>query len=473
MSRNSKPNLLYVLADQLRYQSCGHAGDPRARTPNLNAFAREGVDFRNAISGHPVCAAYRASLFTGKYTTSTGMVINELRINPNHECIGHALTRSGYDTSYIGKWHLWANQLGNHDDPKNSFTPPGPYRLGFDGFWASYGFHHEYYKGYYHTDSPEKIPCEGYEPDVQTDLAIERIEHHSRGDRPFAVFLSVGTPHSPLRADNVPPEYLRMFAEDTELHEFDYPPNYKPEDDPYSDNWGKFRPPDSRGQLPNWMRVYYAMTANLDWNFGRLMKALDKAGVRENTIVVFTSDHGEMFGAQGRLAKNIFYEEAVRVPFLMRLPGRTPEGRVSDACLNTVDIMPTLLSAMDLPIPSQVEGTDLSHCAFGKPGPEPEAALLQNTGACASWDPGFEWRAVRNKRHTFAIYRRDGKELLFDNRTDPYQMRNLADDPAHRDVKEHLRSVMKQRMEAIGDTNESSAWYRDNWTRDRCIVIPR
>ena len=125
------------------------------------------------------------------------MVINELRLNPNHECLGHVLTRAGYDTSWIGKWHLYANEWGNHEEPRNSYTPPGPHRLGFDGYWAAYGFHHEYYRGYYHTDSPEKIPVEGYEPDVQTDLAIERIRACFRGDKPFALFLSVGTPHDP------------------------------------------------------------------------------------------------------------------------------------------------------------------------------------------------------------------------------------------------------------------------------------
>ncbi len=156
------PNIVYVFADQLRYQSCGHAGDRKARTPNLDAFASQGTSFKNAVSGHPVCAPYRASMLTGKYTTSTGMVINEMRVNPNHDSLAHVLTRGGYETAYIGKWHLYANQLGNHEDPKNSFTPPGPHRLGFDGFWASYGFHHENYRGYFHTDSPEKIPVEGY-----------------------------------------------------------------------------------------------------------------------------------------------------------------------------------------------------------------------------------------------------------------------------------------------------------------------
>ena len=122
-----QPNLVYVFADQLGYRSCGYAVDEavqpvRPHTPNIDALARQSMDFCNAVSGHPVCAPYRASLLTGKYTTSTGMVINELRMNPNHHCFGHVLTENGYDTSYIGKWHLWASELGNHHDPKNAYT---------------------------------------------------------------------------------------------------------------------------------------------------------------------------------------------------------------------------------------------------------------------------------------------------------------------------------------------------------------
>ncbi len=185
----AKPNVVFIIADQLRYQSCGFAGDARARTPQLDALAKQGVVFRNAVSGHPVCAAFRASLFTGKYTTSTGMVINELRMNTNHVFLAQVLDRAGYDTAYIGKWHLWAKELGNHYDPKNSFVPPGPYRFGFDGFWAAYNFHHEYYKAYYHTDSPEKIAVNGYEPDVQTELAIGQVKRLAEAGKPFALFV--------------------------------------------------------------------------------------------------------------------------------------------------------------------------------------------------------------------------------------------------------------------------------------------
>jgi arylsulfatase A-like enzyme len=471
---HARPNLVFVLADQLRYQSCGFAGDAKARTPNLDTLAGQGVVFRNAVSGHPVCAPYRASLFTGKYTTSTGMVINELRMNPNHECLGHVLTRGGYETAYIGKWHLWANELGNHHDPKNSFTPPGPHRLGFDGFWAAYNFHHEYYKGYYHTDRPEKVPVDGYEPDVQTEMAIGLISRYARQDKPFALFLSVGTPHDPWNPENVPPEYYAMFAdEENAPPRFALPPNHKPENDPYSDAWGRFKTPRERESLLRMMRGYYAMTANLDWNLGRLLKAIDEAGVRDNTVVVFTSDHGEMMGAHGRRAKNIFYEEAVRVPFVVRWPGKTPAGSSSDACLNTPDIMPTLLGMAGLPIPAKVEGADLSHCAFGRPGPEPEAALMQNTGACAAWEDGYEWRALRDKQYTYAIYRKDRKELLFDNLADPWQLRNLAEEPDQQQRMKRFRALLKKRMDEIEDTFEACTWYRDHWTKDRIITRVR
>ncbi len=469
----SKPNLVFILADQLRYQSCGFGGDAKARTPQLDALAGQGVVFRNAVSSHPVCAAFRASLFTGKYTTSTGMVINELRMNTNHVFLAHVLDRAGYDTAYIGKWHLWANQLGNHYDPKNSFVPPGPYRFGFNGFWAAYNFHHEYYRAYYHTDTPEKIPVKGYEPDFQTELAIGQVKHLATAGKPFALFISIGAPHDPWDRDNVPAQYYDMFADDGPTPRFALPPNYKPENDPYADAWGRFKGPAERKQIPEWMRVYYGMVANLDWNVGRLLKAIDDAGIRDNTIVVFTADHGEMMGAQGRHAKNIFYEEAARVPLVMRWPGRIPAGLSSDACLTTSDIMPTLLGMAGLPIPAKVEGMDLSHCAFDKPGPEPEAALLENTGACAAWEDGHEWRALRSKRYTYAIYRKDRKEFLFDDLKDPYQFHNLADNPAEAQTLGHFRALLKTRMQDLGDTFEASTWYRVHWIEDRVIMHVR
>ncbi len=465
MRESQRPNLIYVFADQLRARSCGYAGDARARTPNLDAFAAQSRNFTNAVSGHPVCAPYRASLLTGKYTTGTGMVINELRINPNQRCFAHVLTDAGYETAYIGKWHLWANELGHHDDPKNAYIPPGPYRLGFDDFWAAYNFHHSYVDAYYHADSPERVVMRGYEPDGQTDLAIEQLGRLAESDAPFALFLSYGTPHDPWISDNVPEAYEALFRDVA----FSLPPNYCPENDPHADGWATLSE-EERQQLTDWMRVTYAMVANLDWNLGRLLDAIDALDLSEETIVVFTSDHGELFGAHGRHAKNIFYDEAVRVPFLVRWPDRVPAGSTADVCLNTPDIMPTLLTLMDLPVPEGVEGMDLSHCALDEAGPEPEAALMMGTGATAIFADGHEWRALRSKRYTYAVYRVDGQELLFDNQEDPYQMRNLVDDPAHTAVLAEFRELLRARMAAINDTFEACTWYRDHWTRDRIIL---
>ncbi|MEM7029385.1 MAG: sulfatase [Chloroflexota bacterium] len=460
-----KPNLIYVFADQLRYQSCGYAGDEKAQTPRIDQLAAESVNFNNAVSGHPMCAPYRASLFTGKYSSSTGMVINELRLNPDHHhCFGQVLDTGGYETYYIGKWHLYANELGHHEAARNSYTPPGPHRLGFDGFWASYGFHHTYNDQYYHTDSPEKIVIPGYEPDGQTTLAIEKLTEAAVNDQPFALFLSLGTPHDPWGSDNVPAEYLARFQDTS----FSLPPNYKPQDDPYGDKWASLSEAE-RDALPEWMRVYYAMTANLDWNVGRLLDAIDQLGLNDNTIVVFTSDHGEMFGAQGRRAKNIFYEEAVRVPFLIRWSGHTASGESCDALLNTPDIMPTLLSLLELRIPAGVEGSDLSHRVLGQPGPEPETALLHGMGACAIFEDGHEWRGLRSKQFTYATYLVDESELLFDHEADPYQMHNLADDPQYAQTVAHFRHTLETRLQALNDPFETCTWYEAHWTENRII----
>ena len=470
-SQNKPPraNLLYVLADQLGLSACGYAGDKLARTPNIDRLAGEGTDFRNAVSGHPVCAPYRASLFTSKYTTSNGMVINELRLSPEHECLGHVLTRSGYRTGYIGKWHLWANQLGNHGADRNAFIPPGPYRLGFDGYWAAYNFHHVYHDAYYYTDAPKKLPYgpKGtYEPDAQTDMALSFLKQAAGKDQPFALVVSYGTPHDPWSPSNVPRKYLDLFRKT----DFPAGKSFSTRSDPYGDGWARLPKGFNLDTVNAWKRGYYAMTANLDWNVGRLLAGLKKAGLADNTIVVFTSDHGEMFGAHGRRAKNIFYDEAVRIPFLVRWPGRVPAGRDADACLNTVDIMPTLLGLLGLAVPKSAEGMNLAHCALGKPGPEPEAAMLQCTGTTAAWRDGHEWRGLRDKRFTYAVYRRDRSELLFDNQADPAQMKNLINDPQFASHAQRLRDLLKRKMKEIGDTFERCTWYRDNWTRDRNIL---
>jgi arylsulfatase A-like enzyme len=461
---NRKPNLIYVFADQLRYQSCGYAGDELARTPNMDRLASEGSNVHQAVSSTPVCAPYRASLMTGKYQSSTGMVINEIRLSPEHKCFGHVLTEAGYNTGYIGKWHMWANQLGHHDLIKNGFVPPGPYRLGFDGLWAAYNFNHYYFHSPYFLNNAEPHIRQGYEPDGQTDMAIDFVKHAARRDEPFALFLSWGPPHYPWGLDNVDPKWSEQFRN------VDIPlsPNYSSKSDPYADNWQKL-PENYDSVVHNWMRTYYAQTASLDANLGRLMQAVEAAGLADDTIFVFTSDHGEMFGAHGRQAKLIFYEEAARIPFLVRWPKKIAKKTVTDVPLCTPDIMPTLLSMMGLPIPCTVEGQDLSAAVLGQRSNLKDTAHMQGMGATAAWADGTEWRALRDREYTYAIYRKDHSELLFNNRRDPYQLINLAEDRTYRSTLQHYRGVSEAWRKEQNDTFEACSWY-ERWTKDRNIV---
>lgn len=461
-TQKKQPNLIYVFADQLRYQSCGFAGDNKAHTPNIDQFAAESVSFSNAVSGYPVCGPYRNSLFTGKYPSSTGMVINELRCMPDPDALGHVLTRNGYESAYIGKWHLY----GRHHEEQ--FVPPGAYRLGFDGYFAANNFHHHYYNGFYYTEDGERQEMNGYEPDIQTDMAIDYLQNR-QDSKPFALILSYGTPHDPWEWDNCSEVDNALFRNVS----FPEPPNYK---DASADvYWGPLMT--SEWFLNHWkpnreqyLQVYYAMTANLDRNFGRLLQAIRDQGLEQDTVIVFTSDHGEMFGAQGRIAKKIFYEEAIKVPFLVHWKGTTPEGHVSDACLNVPDIMPTLLDLMGLSIPESIEGASLSAQVLGKEGPEPEAAFMQGMGHTYLWRDGDEWRAVRDKRYTFARMRHDSSEYLFDHENDPYQLHNLVSDPAHQETLEHYRSMLLRRMEQLNDSFEACTWYENQWIKDRIIV---
>jgi len=248
---NERPNLVYIFADQLRYFSCGYAGDEYARTPNIDRLASQGCNFHEAISSTPVCAPYRASLLTGKYQSSTGMVINELRLSPEHEGFGHVLSRNNYRTAYIGKWHLWANELGHHELTRNAFVPPGPYRLGFDGLWQAYNFNHEYYDSpYFENDTTRHIRRE-YEPDGQTDAAIQFLEQAGKGDQPFALFVSWGPPHDPWDQKNVRPDDIELFRGVTlpKRH------NYSETPDPYADNWAHITPEYPK-QIDGFQRTY-------------------------------------------------------------------------------------------------------------------------------------------------------------------------------------------------------------------------
>ncbi|MDP6633617.1 MAG: sulfatase [Phycisphaerae bacterium] len=461
--KSKAPNIIYVFADQLRADVLGYSGDKKAITPNFDKFAAESMNMTNAVSVMPVCAAYRSSLITGKYPSSTGMIVNEINMNPNHRTIAHVLGDAGYDLGYVGKWHL--------NDQHRRPTPKGPERMGFDGFWAAYGFNHNSYGSYYYTDDDDgklkRVAIKGHGPEEFTNIAMNYIDKASKKDKPFAMFLSWNPPHDPWGQRNVPKENYEKFKD----AKFGLPENFKSKPDPYMDRYPRFALSKEKWNekfletgLQSCLRTYYAMVNNLDDQFGRLLAKLDKLGIADNTIVVFSSDHGEMFGSQGRMFKLTFYDEAARIPMLIRYPGKVKSG-TSDACINTPDIMPTLLGLADLGgnIPKEVEGSDLSAVIRGKSGAEPDAAFMQGLGHTYRWIDGFEWRAVRDKRFTYAKYLRDGKELLFDRKKDPLSKTDVAGDRAYRDDLARLRKTMKSKMTELKDEFKPCSWYRDNW----------
>ena len=463
-----RPNILIILADQLRYHSCGYAGDERAVTPNIDRLAAEGMSFDNYVVNTPVCAATRATLWTGKYASTHGMVVNEMRLNPNHDALGHLLTEKGYTCDYIGKWHLWANQAGHHHLVQNAFCPPGPYRLGFDGLWAAYNFNHGNYKSYYFRDTSDRIPVEGWAPKTYTDIAIKRLEEHADNEKPFAMVVSYSPPHGPWKQDNVPPWWYDRFANVS----FALPPTWSDTPDQYMDRntetrqwlrvWKK--------NLPEYLRIYYAMTGALDEQVGRLIQTVDRLKMDRDTIVIFSSDHGEQLGCNARVLKMTFYDRSARVPFLVRWKGKIPAGRRSNACMSAVDVMPTICGMLGVRFPDSTDGIDLSDSTRVDCSCEPDFAFLQGMGHTFLWKDGFEWRAIRDQRYTYARYLRDGKELLFDNVKDPQQSRNLAADPAAADELARMRQWLNEKMLATGDRFKPCTWYRDRWTENRVIL---
>ena len=465
-SDQKRPNLIFVFADQLRADALGYSGNNQAITPNIDKFSKRAINFTNAVSVTPVCAPYRASLFTGKYTSSTGMVINELNLNPNNRTIAHVLGDAGYNLGYVGKVHL-------NDQHQRSF-PKGPERFGFDGYWAAYSFNHQSFRSFYYTDdengNEKRVDLSGqYGPEVFTGLAMNFIKKESTNDNPFALFLSWNPPHDPWVKSNVLPSDYERFKNT----KFELPDNFRNIPDKYMDRYPQeFFKGDTAwrqdfingGGYQEAMRCYYAMVNSIDEQFSRILTLLDSLNISENTIVVFTTDHGEMFTSQGRMYKLTFYDEAARVPLLIRYPKINTHG-TNDICINTPDLAPTLLGLMGLEdeIPEEMEGKDLSFTLKDTKGEEPAFAFMQGMGHTYLWKDGYEWRAIRDKQYTYAKYLKDGSEFLFDREIDPQEKKNLIDEKKYSTILDKLRTEMNDKMTQLGDDFHECTWYRDHW----------
>ncbi|NCO34559.1 MAG: hypothetical protein AUJ92_07415 [Armatimonadetes bacterium CG2_30_59_28] len=453
------PNLLLVFADQMRYTSLGCAGEEAVKTPNLDRFAAQGAMLTNAVSTCPVCVPYRGSLLTGRYPLSSTVFTNNIQLPPDMPSMSKMLKEAGYSTGYIGKWHL------RGEPALEGFVPPGPMRHGFE-YWAVHNCSHDYRNATYYRDGSEPIKLPGWEPDGQTDLAIEFLRAHIRPEtedrKPFALVMSWGPPHTPFIA---PPEYEALYAPER----ITLRPNVRMVEDwvTFGDNGGYDRRyADPEMVLKDFIARYYAAITNLDWNFGRLTAALDELGIAEDTIVVFTSDHGDMLGSHGQLHKLQPWEESVRVPFLIRYPGKVKVGMRTEVPFGTPDILPTLFGMMGLKVPHGVEGSDLSPALLGKPMETPQSAVLLCVTSSVTWGQrwtncskggwgmpfGFirPYRGVRTRTHTY-IRDRQGPWFLYDNEHDPYQLTNLIETKGKSAVLPELDRELNDWLERTGD----------------------
>ncbi len=295
----SRPNVLFVLCDEWRAQATGYAGDTNAHTPALDRLAGESVNFVNACSNHPVCCPCRGSLITGQFPLTHGLFLNDEELKPMGTTLGQAFAAAGYRTGWIGKWHMYGSPEGRYER-RSAFIPPD-HRFGFQYWKANECTHNYNHSIYYEDDDPSPKYWQGYDAIAQTTDACTFMEQQARTRDPFLLVLSMGPPHFP--AHTAPERYEALYRDrDIRLR-----PNV---------------PPESREKAVNDLRGYYAHIAALDDCVARLLSTVDKAGIADNTIVVFTSDHGDMLGSQGRpmTTKHVGWDESIRVPFLLRPP---------------------------------------------------------------------------------------------------------------------------------------------------------
>ncbi len=441
-----KPNVVILLADQWRAQAAGFAKDPNALTPNLDRLASQSVRFTTAVSCCPVCSPYRASLMTGRYPLSHGVFLNDVTLGNDAVSMAQAFACVGYDTAYIGKWHL-----DGHG--RSAYIPPDR-RQGFD-YWKVLECTHDYNRSLYYGRSPEILQWPGYDAIAQTQDACDYIRTHD-GEKPFLLILSWGPPHDPY--GTAPKPYRDRF-------------------DPQRIQLRPNVPPDTADWARTNLAGYYAHCLALDDCVGRILRSLDQSARSSETILVFTSDHGDMLGSHGMTHKQKPFDESILVPLLMRLPNSgSAQPRTIENPISAPDLMPTVLGLCGIATPETAEGTDYSRAILEGKSLDSRAALIECPSPFGQWDRrhgGREYRGVRTGRWTYV---RDltGPWLLFDNHNDPYQMENLVNRPEVSDWQRQLDGWLTEKLRQTRDEFLPGPEYvrRWNWTVDEDGTVP-
>jgi len=455
-SAATRPNLVFVFPDEMRRQAMAFLNEDPVITPNLDRLAGEGLALTSAVSNFPVCSPYRGMLMTGKYPFSNGVISNCFSadlaktsyLRQADRCLSDVLRDAGYNCGYIGKWHLDRPHEPYVEPPRgggwgvwDEFVPPER-RHGF-GFWYSYNCYDGHMTPHYWTTGAsrdEKTEIREWSVKHEADVAIEYIENSDGKrrdpDKPFALFVAHNPPHMPFNL--VPDEYVARYGDRTYRDLLTRPNvDLSIEDGPTA-------------QAKRWVKHYFAAVTGIDEHLGRILACLKEQDLEDNTIVVFTSDHGDMMGSHDLMHKNQIYEESFGVPFIIRWPGKVKAGTREDMLFSAPDVMPSLLGLIGLQgmIPEGVEGTDHSGVLLGKSTARPDSALYMHINPAS---PQYGRRGLRTPRYTFVVERRKGGEqmILHDNERDPYQLKNVADQS--KPVVAELTKELNAWLESTGD----------------------
>lgn len=381
----TRPNILFVLTDDLRWDGLGAYGNASVRTPNLDALAREGLRFDAFYVASPVCQDSRAAFLTGLYPHQAGIEQKQLRhrIADGVDTLATHLGRAGYVTGFVGKAHLAS------DPSRWGFAEVPLYLPGSGGPFAPEQRHRMFVKG-------REKRVEGHAPRRLVNAAIRFVERH-RDERWF-LWVAPTSPHFPYEAH---PDFV-----------------YRPEDlDPPPG-----LPPGQFSGLGRW-QGYYSLVSRLDHHLGRLFARLDELGLSENTLVLVTSDNGIMHGSHGTAGKGVWYDEATRVPALLRWPGRMAAGSTSASLVSSVDLLPTLLELAGLDVPADLEGRSFLPVLAG------EATRSLAYSEFVTHTRGRQWAMVRDGRYKL-VELPGGRGRLYDLERDPYELENRVEDPA-------------------------------------------
>jgi len=448
MSKNSvdKPNILFFFSDQQRWDTLGCYGQEMNTTPNLDRMAAEGVRFEHAFSPQPACGPARACLQTGKYASELGCFRNEIELPQNEKTIANWISEAGYEVGYIGKWHL-ACTTSNEEFllppvPREPRTPlqkepvPPEKRGGYDYWLASDAIEwtSHSYDGHVFDANMQQVEFKGYRADCVTDFALDYLRSRD-GQKPFFLFLSQLEPHQEVDT-NI---YECPLGLEKRFENYPVPGDLADTDAYWQENYAR----------------YLAACNNLDTNIGRVMDELEKLGLAENTLIIYTSDHSCHFQTRNHKDKFSCHEASIRIPMIIYGPG-FKGGKVISKLVSLLDLPPTLLSVAGLNKSDEMGGRPLQDLVDGTGADWPEEVLIQIGDTQVG-------RAIRTNKWKYSVSApdKDGRvvgvsdsyveEFLYDLETDPHELNNLVRDPALAEVRRELAATLKRRMVEAGE----------------------